>query len=70
MSKHAEQLPTPLDPYEHACDQAIAACGGDMRSAVKALLLANEFLEHELAEALAATSNGYRRGRGRKPKAD
>jgi hypothetical protein len=33
----AEQL-------EAAADQAIAACGGDAREAVKALLVANEFL--------------------------
>jgi len=31
-----------------AADQAIAACGGDAREAVKALLFANEFLETEL----------------------
>jgi hypothetical protein len=29
-------------------DQAIAACGGDMRSTIRALILANEFLEAEL----------------------
>lgn len=32
---------------EEAVDQAIEACGGDAREAVKALLVANEFLENE-----------------------
>jgi hypothetical protein len=31
------------DQLEAAADQAIAACGGDAREAVKALLVANEF---------------------------
>jgi hypothetical protein len=48
----AEQL-------EAAADQAIAACGGDAREAVKALLVANEFLENELETQV---SRGYMRG--------
>jgi hypothetical protein len=44
---------------EAAADQAIAACGGDAREAVKALLIANEFLEYELATRV---SHGYMRG--------
>ena len=42
-----------------AADQAIAACGGDMRSAIRALILANEFLE---AEMQTNVSLGYMRG--------
>jgi hypothetical protein len=42
-----------------AADQAIAACGGDAREAVKALLVANEFLEAEIEEKV---SRGYLRG--------
>jgi hypothetical protein len=42
-----------------ATDQAIAACGGDAREAVKALLVANEFVENELATQV---SRGYMRG--------
>jgi hypothetical protein len=38
-----------------AADQAIAACGGDAREAVKALIVANEFLEAQI-------SQGYLRG--------
>ena len=33
------------DHYEQACDQAIAMCGGNMRGAIKALIMANEYLE-------------------------
>ena len=36
------------DQLEAAADQAIAACGGDAREAVKALIVANHFLETEL----------------------
>jgi hypothetical protein len=42
-----------------AADQAIAMCGGDMRSAIRALILANEFLEAELESQV---SHGYMRG--------
>jgi hypothetical protein len=37
-----------------AVDQAIAACGGDAREAVKALLVANEFLEAQISQRLHA----------------
>ncbi len=46
-----------------ATDQAIAACGGNARNAVKALLVTNEFLEAQIAELQAAVSNGYGRGK-------
>jgi hypothetical protein len=36
----------------------LAACGGDMKSAIRALILANEFLEWELATSVTA---GYLR---------
>jgi hypothetical protein len=48
---------------EAATDQAIAACGGNARNAVKALLVTNEFLEAQIAELQAAVSNGYARGK-------
>jgi hypothetical protein len=51
------------DRVEVATDQAIAACGGDARNAVKALILANEFLEAQVAELQTAVSNGYARGK-------
>jgi hypothetical protein len=42
--------------YERACDEAIAMCDGNMRSTIKALLMANEYLEAELQDLQAATS--------------
>jgi hypothetical protein len=51
------------DPLDATADQAIAACGGDARQAVKALLVTNEFLEAQIAELQAAVSSGYARGR-------
>jgi hypothetical protein len=58
--------PNPLsdaDLLEAAADQAIAACGGDAREAVKALIVANAFLETDLEKLKAAVSMGYARGK-------
>jgi hypothetical protein len=44
--------------YEQACDQAIAMCDGNLRSTIKALIMANEYLEMELLELQAAVSSG------------
>jgi hypothetical protein len=52
-------LQSDVQALEAAADQAIAACGGDARDAMKALLVANEFLE---AEIEASVSRGYLRG--------
>ncbi|MBN8980449.1 MAG: hypothetical protein J0I29_04100 [Rhizobiales bacterium] len=41
-----------LDRYDRAVDSAIATCGGDLRGALKALIIANEFLEEELRRLL------------------
>ena len=51
------------DELEVAVDQAIAACGGDLRSAIRALIVANEFLESEVSELMKAVSHAYVRGR-------
>ena len=48
---------------EAAVDQAIAACGGDMRSTIRALIVANQFLEDEASELMKAVSHAYARGR-------
>jgi hypothetical protein len=50
------------DRLEAVTDEAIAACGGDARNAVKALIVANEFLEAEAEELRADVSEGYARG--------
>ncbi len=44
--------------YEQACDQAIAMCDGNLRSTIKALIMANEYLEVELQELQAAIAAG------------
>jgi hypothetical protein len=51
------------DQLEAAADRAIAACGGDAREAVKALIVANHFLETDLEKLQAAVSMGYARGK-------
>jgi hypothetical protein len=57
------------DQLEAAADQAIAACGGEAREAVKALIVANTFLETKLEKLRAAVSTGYARGKllGKRP---
>ena len=51
------------DELAAAVDQAIAACDGDMRSAVRALIVANNYLESEVGELMKAISRAYSRGR-------
>jgi len=51
------------DGLEAAVDQAISACGGDMRSTIRALIVANEYLESEVGELMKAVSRAYARGR-------
>jgi hypothetical protein len=43
--------------------RAIAACGGEARQAVTALIVANELLGARVRELQAAVSNGYARGK-------
>ena len=50
--------PSEISRYEQACDQAIAMCDGNLRSTIKALIMANEYLENELTELQAAISCG------------
>jgi hypothetical protein len=64
MSQSAAPNPqADADRLEAATDDAIAACGGDARDAVKALIAANEFLESEINDLRQAASRGYLRGR-------
>ena len=46
-----------------AIEQAIAVCDGDMRAAIRALIIANNLLECEIAELRKAVSHAYMRGR-------
>jgi hypothetical protein len=51
------------DELEAAVDQAIAACDGNLRATIRALILANDFLESEVSELMKAVSHAYVRGR-------
>jgi ABC-type uncharacterized transport system permease subunit len=42
---------------EAAINEIVASCDGDLRGAVKALLLVNEHLEAELAQLYAAAAH-------------
>jgi hypothetical protein len=53
------------DQLETAVDQAIAACGGDLRATIRALIVANDYLESEVSELMKAVSQAYVRGRFR-----
>jgi hypothetical protein len=61
----SKSLPSEEDAPEldAAIDQAIAACDGDLRSTIGALIIANSFLETEVAELKKAVSHAYVRGR-------
>lgn len=45
-----------INHYERACDQAIAMCDGNLRSTIRILIMANEYLEGELQELQASAS--------------
>jgi hypothetical protein len=68
MSATTETSTPVVDDLEAAADQAIAACGGDARETVKALLVAVDFLEARIDELKSAVSSGYARGRHGPPR--
>ena len=51
---------------ETEVDEAIATCGGDVRAALRATLIANAYLEAEIERLTEAVSMGFARGRMRK----
>jgi hypothetical protein len=62
--------PAPAAPESNAAEtlerevnEAIALCGGDVRAALRATLVANAFLESELERMAAAVSFGFTRGK-------
>jgi hypothetical protein len=63
MSSGPQPNPQDADELEVAVDEAIAACGGDMRSTIRALIVANEYLETEVSELMKAVSHAFARGR-------
>ncbi|MET0677419.1 MAG: hypothetical protein ABW175_16610 [Bradyrhizobium sp.] len=63
MSPSSQPKPEASDELETAVDQAISACDGDLRAAIRALIVANDYLECEVAELMKAVSHAYTRGR-------
>ncbi|MCK1712333.1 MULTISPECIES: hypothetical protein [unclassified Bradyrhizobium] len=63
MAAAPKPSPPSAGDLETAADHAIAACGGDAREAVKALIVTVDFLEAQITELRAAVSTGYSRGR-------
>ena len=63
MSSHPQPDPTDDAGLEAAVEQAIATCGGDLRATIRALIVANNYLENEVAELMKAVSHAYTRGR-------
>ena len=60
----SQSLTNPEDSgLEAAVDEAIAACGGDLRATIRALIVANDYLENEVSELMKAVSHAYARGR-------
>jgi hypothetical protein len=57
-----EPAATSPDPLETVVDAAIAVCDGDMRAALRAALIYNEFLERKLEMMRGMISSGYTRG--------
>ena len=70
----------PNDGLEVAVDQAISACGGDLRATIRALVVANDYLETEVTELMKRSATPMRaaglpaipaetadRSRGRRP---
>jgi hypothetical protein len=51
------------DELVDAIDQAIAACDGDLRATIGALIVANNYLETEVEELMKAVSRAFVRGR-------
>jgi hypothetical protein len=63
MSSDPQPNTQDADDLETAIDQAIAACDGDLRAAIRALIVANNYLESEVSELMKAVSHAFVRGR-------
>ena len=63
MSSSSQPRPEEDHELEAAVDQAISACGGDTRATIRALIVANDYLESEVGELMKAVSRAYARGR-------
>ena len=64
MPQHAAPHPqADADRLDAATDHAIAACDGDMRSTIRALIIANKYLESEMTDLKRSVSHAFVRGR-------
>ncbi|MGA7804871.1 hypothetical protein [Bradyrhizobium sp.] len=65
MSSSSQPNRADDDELEAAVEQAIAACGGNLRATIRALIVANDYLESEVGELMKTVSRAYARGRFR-----
>lgn len=70
---HDRSVPTnpiedPTQTFEAEVQQAVDLCGGDLKAALRASLIANAFLQAEVERLSAAVSTGYSRGSIRRRK--
>jgi hypothetical protein len=63
MSSEDQPNTQDADELETAIDQAIVSCSGDLRATIRALIVANNYLESEVGELMKAVSHAYVRGR-------
>jgi hypothetical protein len=63
MSFSPRPNPTDESELEAEVEQAVAACDGDLRATIRALIVANKYLECEIGELMKAVSHAYVRGR-------
>lgn len=63
MSSEPAKFDQEDSALEAAVDEAIAECDGDARAAVRALIVANTYLEEARNRAIEMVSRGYVRGR-------
>jgi hypothetical protein len=56
----------PADQLEIEVQEAIDLCGGDARTALRATLIANAFLQSEVERLVATVSTGFARGQVRR----
>ena len=52
-----------FDVSDAEIDEALAACDGDPRATIRALLVGQAYLEHEMSRLRVEVSSGFRRGR-------
>jgi hypothetical protein len=63
MSANPNHAAADDNELEAAVGEAITACDGDLRATIRALIVANNFLETEVSELMKAVSHAYARGR-------